>query len=277
VNHYEQKQEARRQRLEARAEQLRQVGQAKVDRAHKMAEAIPFGQPILIGHHSEKRDRNYRGRIEGGFRSGFADLKAAKEIEAKAAAVGSGGISSDDPEAVAKLKTELIRLEARQTAMVAMNKVVKAFYKHGVRDIQSGEAWDRYLCALKAHEPAISAGAVKKLLEPDFAGRIGFPDYAITNNGANIRRIKQRIELLQKQAQAQPKIIESPAPGIEEVYENVEANRLQIMFRGKPAPEMIRELKSHGFKWAPSVGVWQRQLNNAARYAAQRIVEKANA
>ncbi|MBP2657188.1 MAG: hypothetical protein H6Q69_220 [Firmicutes bacterium] len=27
--------------------------------AKKMAEYIPFGQPILIGHHSEQRDRNF--------------------------------------------------------------------------------------------------------------------------------------------------------------------------------------------------------------------------
>ena len=28
----------------------------------KMASVIPMGQPILVGHHSEKRDRNYRER-----------------------------------------------------------------------------------------------------------------------------------------------------------------------------------------------------------------------
>ena len=28
-----------------------------------MASVIPFGQPILVGHHSERRDRSYRDRI----------------------------------------------------------------------------------------------------------------------------------------------------------------------------------------------------------------------
>jgi hypothetical protein len=225
-----------------------------------MASAIPFGQPILIGHHSEGRDRNYRGRIEGGFRKGFSEIKAAGELAAKAAAVGTGGISSDDPEAVTKLKAELATLEANQEKMKAANAAIRKHKAAGP------EAQAAALAAM---------GLPAKLLEPDFCGRVGFPDYAITNNGANIRRIKQRIELLQKQAQAQPKITESPAPGIEEVYENVEANRLQIMFQGKPSPAMIKELKSYGFKWAPSVGVWQRQLNNAARWAAQQIVNKA--
>ena len=35
--------------------------------AHTMADGIPFGQPILVGHHSEQRDRNYRERIRNHF------------------------------------------------------------------------------------------------------------------------------------------------------------------------------------------------------------------
>ena len=31
--------------------------------AHQMASVIPFGQPILVGHHSEKHDRKYRTKI----------------------------------------------------------------------------------------------------------------------------------------------------------------------------------------------------------------------
>lgn len=51
------------------------------------------------------------------------------------------------------------------------------------------------------------------------------------------------------------------------VLENTEAMRLQLFFEGKPAATMIALLKSHGFKWAPSVQAWQRQLNNNAIYA----------
>jgi hypothetical protein len=31
---------------------------------------IPFGQPILVGHHSEGRARRDQGRIESGMRAG---------------------------------------------------------------------------------------------------------------------------------------------------------------------------------------------------------------
>ena len=69
-----------------------------------MADIIPFGQPILIGHHSERGDRSYRAKIYANFGKGFDALKAAGEMAARAASIGSGGISSDDPDAIKKLR-----------------------------------------------------------------------------------------------------------------------------------------------------------------------------
>ena len=51
---------------------------------------------------------------------------------------------------------------------------------------------------------AVAAGYSEKvaagLFEPDFCGRLGFPSYELTNNGANIRRIKGRIDELRAAA-----------------------------------------------------------------------------
>ena len=56
---------------------------------------------------------------------------------------------------------------------------------------------------------------------------------------------------------------------------HVEANRdqgrLQVFFDGKPEADARQQLKEHGFRWAPSVGVWQRLLNDNAYYASDRI------
>lgn len=48
-------------------------------------------------------------------------------------------------------------------------------------------------------------------------------------------------------------------------------NRLQIFFEEKPDGETRSALKSNGFRWAPSAGAWQRQLNDNAIYAAGRV------
>lgn len=56
------------------------------------------------------------------------------------------------------------------------------------------------------------------------------------------------------------------------VVENTEAMRLQLFFDGKPAPEVIRLLKAHGLKWAPSQSAWQRQLTASARYSVFKLL-----
>lgn len=77
--------EARAERFEDRADTAAERSDALYKRAHTMAEAIPFGQPILVGHHSEKRDRNYRDRIHGTFGKAFEENDKRKHYESRAA------------------------------------------------------------------------------------------------------------------------------------------------------------------------------------------------
>ena len=55
------------------------------------------------------------------------------------------------------------------------------------------------------------------------------------------------------------------------VVVNTTENRLQIIFDGKPDADIRTELKSEGFRWAPSQGAWQRQLTDNAMRAARRL------
>lgn len=59
--------EERADRLEDRADRIAGEAVAREKTAHDRADQIPFGQPILVGHHSEKRDRNFREKIRAGF------------------------------------------------------------------------------------------------------------------------------------------------------------------------------------------------------------------
>ncbi|WP_232431335.1 DUF3560 domain-containing protein [Cupriavidus sp. UYPR2.512] len=71
-----------------------------------MASVIPFGQPILTGHHSEGRDRRYRARVHATFGRAFELHDTANALDRRAEAVGKGGVSGDDPEAIPKLTSE---------------------------------------------------------------------------------------------------------------------------------------------------------------------------
>ena len=53
--------------------------------------------------------------------------------------------------------------------------------------------------------------------------------------------------------------------------------RYQIIFEGKPEPEVRDVLKTNGFKWAPSQGAWQRQITANGKWALNRTVEKLKA
>src|SRR3546814_13969605 len=85
----------RKAKLEARAAQAQTQAAAAYGRARQMGEAILFGQPVLIGHHSEGRDRNYRQRLHNTFGKIFDLQKKAAHYTKKAPSVGDGGISSD--------------------------------------------------------------------------------------------------------------------------------------------------------------------------------------
>ena len=93
-----------------------------------------------------------------------------------------------------------------------------------------------------------------------------YPAYLLSNNNANIRRTRQRIEDLKSQSEYAGWAFPG---GRAEINEG--ENRLQLFFEEKPSEEQRRELKSNGFKWAPSQGAWQRQLTKNAIYAAGRM------
>ena len=265
VEAYEAKREAKQERLEKAAARASSASSAAYAGAKARGDMIPFGQPILVGHHSERRHRSDIAKIDRGMRKSFELADKAKDLASRAAAIesGSGGISSDDPAAVVKLRTELAPLVELQARMKAANAAIKKHSKEGA------PAQIAALVML-GHPPARAA----KLLEKDFAGRIGFPDYAITNNGANIRRIEKRIvELMQKESTPARATVTGALPdGMTfEIVENKDANRVQITFGGKPSEAIRAKLKAQGFRWAPSEGAWQRQASNGAWYHATHI------
>lgn len=172
----------------------------------------------------------------------------------KIRSVGTGGISSDDPQAVEKLEAKLATLEKHQEMMKAANAAIR------MKDPAKGDA--------KLAELGYTPEDIAKLRAPDFCGRIGYPAYELQNNNANIRRIRGRIAELKKRTESTPEGWEFDGG---RVVVNTTENRLQIIFDGKPNADIRTELKGEGFRWAPSQGAWQRQLTDNAMRAARRL------
>lgn len=187
-----------------------------------------------------------------------------QEILSKIQSTGKGGIMSDDKDAIAKLRSKLEAQEALQARMKAANAAIR------LKDIAKGDA--------KLTELGFSTEQIRQLRTPDFCGRVGFASFELQNNNANIRRIRARIEELEKEAQrAADNAGKAPVKGDGyELIENAEMCRIQFIFDGKPDDETRALLKSYGFRWAPSQGAWQRMLNDNGRAAAQSVMQALN-
>jgi hypothetical protein len=128
-----------RDRRLKRAEKLREwsaknetKSDAKRDGAEAISGGIPFGQPILVGHHSERRHRRDLARIESGMR-GAIELGDKAETQARTAdnieAATEAAIYDDDPDAIERLTDKLEKLEARRLAMKLANTEYRKAHK----------------------------------------------------------------------------------------------------------------------------------------------------
>lgn len=176
----------------------------------------------------------------------------------KIKSVGKGGISSDDHQAIEKLQAKLDKLVKHQEMMKAANAAIR------MKDHEKGNA--------KLAEMGYTPDEIKQLREPDFCGRIGYPSYLLSNNNANIKRIRDRITALEKK-KTEPTLEGWDFDG-GSVIANTEANRLQILFDEKPDEATRATLKQNGFRWSPTNSAWQRKLTPNAEIAARRVFEK---
>ena len=178
-------------------------------------------------------------------------------------------IMAGDADALDRLDVKIADAERFQVFMRAANKIVRAHHKAGLRAEEDSDLWRRYLAQLTELHVRIGASHAAKLLQPDFCGRIGFADYELTNNGANIRRMKQRREQITA-AQARPVETRKTESGIT-LEDDPPANRIRLFFPGKPAEAVRTDLKRQGFRWTPSPGCWQAYRNTWSLQTAQTI------
>lgn len=253
---FEERREAKRERYEEKARAVRQEADRLYAQAREMASVIPLGQPILVGHHSEGRDRRYRDRIHATYGKAFSAMDKADYYAKKAENYGTGGISSDDPKAVEKLREKLAGLEKLQESMRQANTVIR---KHKGQPEKQRDA----LLALD-----FSESETRSLLTPNCYGGLGFMPFQLQNNNANIRRIRERIATLERASGRETR--EEETEGYT-YREDAEENRLMFRFDGKPAEEIRDVLKTHGFKWSPSRGAWVRMWNGFGLHAASMV------
>lgn len=254
IANYQARREARIERLRTRSAKLAAEGESRLAAASATLSMIPMGQPILVGHHSEKKHRRDIARIDSNMRKGV-EAKASAEKLAKRAdsAEKNETISSDDPDALDRLRAKLAEQEARHALMVKGNKAIR-----------------KWGAGLEARDALTALGFSAR----DVAGALmllGRSPYGfnVTNSSAGIRATKARIADLETRATAPPK-----GETVNGVRLDEAEGRLRLFFAGKPDALVIGLLKGHGFRWSPSVGAWQRQPTPDAWYWGRIIAGK---
>jgi len=230
---YRDRREAKAEKLTEWAEKRQAKAEAGWARGDEMASVIPFGQPILVGHYSEGRDRRYRARIASTFDKALEDQRKAEDMGSRAEGIRdqlASSIYSDDPDAIEALETRIAKLEAEREAIKAHNKEHRGSKKCTCpEDCNCRNPWQHQTCKCKNHP---------------------LPAYHLQNLSGNIKRNRDRLEVVRRQAARSERC--EAAGGI--AIEDHRSGYCSVTFSEKPDYDTRQALKDAGFRW--SQGSW---------------------
>ena len=199
---YRERRLRRAERRDDWADGRRRKARAAESTADAIASGIPMGQPILVGHHSEKRHRRDADRITKSMdrmvehdRMADHHEQAAKTIRAQV----DRSIYDDDTDRDDRLRDKIADLERQRGRMREINAW---FGKHG--GVPRRNLWkagpESQKMAVRAimrckDELQLTATEMRDIeLAAQMNGVLGYPSYALSNLGANIRRAQKRLD-----------------------------------------------------------------------------------
>jgi hypothetical protein len=237
----------RRERMERRLEQRREwaVSAAKrssaaFEKSTSLTAQIPFGQPVLVGHHSQRAHERAIEQSDSAMSRACNENNLAKEHERKAATLErrlDKIVFSDDSDAVEKIEARIARNEMQAAAMAAVNKVWKKTpgtpEERAAKLVADGVCSERI--AKQAAQTMTQFAYLKAPLDT-------------TNIRARIRTDRKRLDDIRtQQARAERAKL---AGGV--CIEGQEVVR--ITFAEKPEREIIEALRAAYFQWCG--GAW---------------------
>jgi hypothetical protein len=175
-----------RERRERKAERLREwAGKraAAFERGQLALEAIPPGQPILVGHHSEQGHRADLAKVDRAMAATAEHTAKAERMRERAANIekaAARSIYDDDADALERLREKVARLEAKRERIKRYN----ASARKGAADpsiLSDAERADLVSCV--------------RCRQADAGGP--FPGYVLRNLGGNITRARKRLAELE--------------------------------------------------------------------------------
>lgn len=267
MNKYEERRDAKVERLKKRIESKKAfAAENDLSLYGEDKSGIPLGQPILVGHHSEKRHRKHLERIERKVRAGYMASREAERLEAQLeGALNRTAIDSDNPLAVELIEKKIERLEKTRIIHKKYNELLK----QASNPIEFSEM-------IKNKFPEIDdpVDFAQKLWGKDAEKKEGVPHWFFVNLGSQINRLKKRLVAVKKLNDNEFKPIIKNGIKIELIE-----SRISITFDEVPNESLRNKLKASplAFKWAPSVKKWVRKHTPTTntRYFKQELLKFA--
>jgi len=170
-------------------------------------------------------------------------------------------IMAGDDDVLDRLRKKIADREKRVAVMKAANAALRRSAKKG-REVQ--------IAAILAVDPMFTKESAAELLEPDYMGRLGFAGYLFQNNGAELRRLRARLAVLERDKAAPETILEGD--NNVRLEDCPSDNRVRLFFPGKPDEATRARLKGNGFRWTPSIGCWQAYRNSRSLAQARQFI-----
>ncbi len=234
----------RRERLENKlqrriewSDKAEQRAEQSFARSQSLVAGIPMGQPILVGHHSERADRNRRDKSWAALGRSVAETKLSAHHSYKAQNLAHAlkrTIFSDDENAVEALEQRIAAHEAQRERM----KKINAMYRKG--DAAGLAAVGLDLEVLRAK----LATAYSWCQQPH-------PGYELQNLGQRIAADKKRLESVKAQ-QTRHDAAAATESGVAVVEHS--NGYCSVTFAEKPERDILRDLRGAGYRWG--AGHW---------------------
>lgn len=218
----------RRERIESRLQKRREWAESRQEKAESLQKQNDHFRGDLAfatqpGHIPE------RARFIKREEKSFEHMNMAEHHIGKAAGLEhqlSHSIFSDDDNAIEAIEAKIAKLQETNTKIKTINKLVRKQDRAG-------------LLALGLSEARVDA-----LFVPDFCGVIGFPSYMLTNNSANVRRLKGRIEEIKRRNEMMERTEAAGGVLLEDVNQYV-----RVVFSEKPDRDILNDLRAANFQW----------------------------
>lgn len=241
---------ARRARLEARQERREEwAGKAQArsdaafETAHQVAGRFELGQPILVGHHSEKKARADQRRMHAAMDRAVGESKLAEHHAQRAAGLErqlDRSIFADDVDAIPALRARIEQLKSEHAKRVELNAAARKLRPKPKNRAEMVAAIVGAGLIPASLSRVYLTGSVSELdVHPH-------PTWELQNGAAQIRRNEDRLATIIKTNEKFRSA--SSAGGV--LFELVAGDQIRITFAAKPDRSTIEELKAARFRWS---------------------------